>query len=139
MLGFKSLWIIPAKCKCLIPHNIWYSKYDILSWSKSMLITETKKNYVKLILQIIFLVVGILKFTLAKISVHKLHDNIKVEKFLKGFLRSECIKKANNLQNKNVNKISVSWKKNPLNNMYLHFYGLLISSVWILCKPFWHV
>ena len=93
-----------------------------------MLITEIKKNLREIDFTIFFLVAGILKFTLAKISVHKLHDNIKVEKFLKGFLRSECIKKANNLQNKNVNKITISRKKKSV-KQYLHFYGLLISSV----------
>ena len=59
-----------------------------------------KKKLREIDFTIFFLVVGILKFTLAKISVHKLHDNIKVEKFLKGFLWGECIKKANNLQKK---------------------------------------
>lgn len=37
-----TLWIIPAECRCFIPHNIWYSRYDIRSWSRSICMTWHK-------------------------------------------------------------------------------------------------
>lgn len=35
-------WIMPAEWRCFMPHSIWYSKYDIRSWSRSICMTWHK-------------------------------------------------------------------------------------------------